>query len=55
LVIYESDGARFDSNAMDERLAPYVGAIEDELQRQREPGNKIMNLPTSLSIREGRG
>ena len=44
MVIYESDGARFDSNAMDERLAPYVGAIEDELQRQREPGNKIMNL-----------
>ena len=30
--------------AVDRALAPYVGAIEDELRRHRDPGSKIMSM-----------
>ena len=30
--------------AIDERLAPYVAAVEDELRKQRDPNSKIMCL-----------
>ena len=33
-----------ETSAIEERLAPYVRAIEDEMRRHRDPGSKIMNL-----------
>jgi geranylgeranyl diphosphate synthase, type I len=44
LVTYESGSVALESGTMDERLAPYVSAIEDELRRHRDPNSKIMSL-----------
>jgi len=44
LVTFESEETTLDAEAMDERLAPYVTAIGDELRKRREPNSKIMSL-----------
>ena len=44
MVTFESEETTLDAEAMDERLAPYVTAIGDELRKRREPNSKIMSL-----------
>ena len=44
MVTYESKETLMDTTAMDQRLAPYVTAIEDELRKRRDPNSKIMSL-----------
>jgi len=44
LVTFESEETTLDAEAMDERLAPYVTAIGDELRKRRDPNSKIMSL-----------
>ena len=42
--IYERGKVALEADTMDERLAPYVGAIQDELQRHRDPNSRIMSM-----------
>ena len=42
--IYERGKVALESDTMDERLAPYVAAIQDELQRHRDPNSRIMSM-----------
>ena len=44
MATYRGTHASLDSVALDEMLAPYVSAIEDELRRHLDPNNKIMSL-----------
>jgi len=44
LVTYENGKTTLEVAAIDEKLAPYVNAIEDELRRHRDPNSKIMSL-----------
>ena len=44
MVTYESEETAMDPATMDERLAPYVTAIGDELRKRRDPNSKIMSL-----------
>ena len=44
MVTYESEEIALDAATMDERLAPYVTAIGDELRKRRNPNSKIMSL-----------
>ena len=44
MVTYESEEPALDTAAIDEKLAPYVTAIEDELRKRRDPNSKIMSL-----------
>jgi len=44
LGTYEREEETLSAAAMDERLAPYVTAIEDELRKRRDPNSKIMSL-----------
>jgi len=44
LVTFESEETTLDATPMDERLSPYVAAIEKELRKRRDPNSKIMSL-----------
>jgi len=44
LGIYERGKVALEADAIDERLAPYVAAIQDELQRHRDPNSRIMSM-----------
>jgi geranylgeranyl pyrophosphate synthase len=44
LVIYEGGKVSLEAAVIDERLSPYVNAIEEELRRHRDPNSKIMSL-----------
>ena len=44
MATYESKERTLEAAAIDERLAPYVAAVEDELRKQRDPNSKIMCL-----------
>lgn len=44
MVTYENGKTTLEVAAIDEKLAPYVNAIEDELRRHRDPNSKIMSL-----------
>ena len=44
MVIYEKGRTAVKEEGVDEALAPYVRAIEDELRRHRDPNSKIMSL-----------
>jgi len=44
LATYERTGTSLDSLAIDEVLAPYVSAVEDELRRHQDQGSKMMSM-----------
>jgi geranylgeranyl pyrophosphate synthase len=44
LAIYDGGKVALETQAMEERLAPYVAAIEDELKRNRDPQSRVMSL-----------
>lgn len=44
MAIFEGRGVVSKTADMDEVLSPYIGAIEDELRRARDPNSKIMSL-----------
>ena len=44
MVTYDENRTSVDSVAIDEALAPYVGAVEDELRRHRGPATKMMGM-----------
>jgi len=44
LGIYERGKVALEADTIDERLAPYVAAIQDELQRHRDPKSRIMSM-----------
>ncbi len=44
MVAYERWRTTLEATKVDDRLAPYVGAIEDELKRHRVPESKLMNV-----------
>ena len=44
MATYSGTRASLDSVAIDQMLAPYVDAVEDELRRHQDPASKIMSL-----------
>jgi geranylgeranyl diphosphate synthase, type I len=44
LVIYAREMGALETSVIEEKLAPYIRAIEDEMRRHRDPGSKIMNF-----------
>ena len=44
MVTYERGETTLEAAAIDERIAPYVAAIEEELRKRRDPNSKIMSL-----------
>ena len=41
---YEKEKATLEVAALDQALAPYISAVEDELRRRKDPNSKIMSL-----------
>lgn len=44
MVTYENPRVSLDPSAMDDALAPYILAVEEELGRHRDRGNKIIGM-----------
>jgi geranylgeranyl diphosphate synthase, type I len=44
LATYERGETTLEASTIDNRLAPYVTAIEDELRKRRDPNSKIMSM-----------